>query len=142
MKAVIDTSILISAFLTHHDSPPRLVYKAILADQFTLVSSVATLEELENVLNRDAIAQLHRLTPDEVGEVVDNLATISEIVPGVVTVRVVKDDPADDIFIAAAVDGHADYIVSGDKHLLSIREYAGIEIVTARQFVAALNSSL
>lgn len=139
MKAVIDTSILVSAFLTRTDSPPRIIYQAILKEQFTLVSSVATLEELEEILNRDQIKRLHQLSADEIGEIVDSLATLSEFVPGELTVQVVSDDPDDDIFIAAAIEGTADYIVSGDKHLLAIKEHRGIQIVSARQFTDILS---
>ena len=47
----------------------------------------------------------------------------------------VCDDPDDDKFIACAISGRAKYIVSGDKHLLKEFGYAGLKIVTPRQYL-------
>jgi len=60
------------------------------------------------------------------------------IVEGRVTERIVIVDPADDIYFAAAVDGLADYVVSGDRHLLDVALYAGIPIVSLRAFLERL----
>ena len=49
--------------------------------------------------------------------------------------KVVKDDPSDDLFLNTAYDGGADYIVSGDRHLLSLREFKGIKILTVYQIL-------
>jgi putative PIN family toxin of toxin-antitoxin system len=103
-----------------------------------MISSVETLEELEEVLNREAIARLHQLTADQVGEIVDGLALSSDLVAGDVSVRAVMDDPKDDKFIAAAIEGNADYIVSGDNHLLNLKQYHAIPIVTPREFVSSV----
>ncbi len=43
---------------------------------------------------------------------------------------VIKDDPDDNKFIECAVAGEADFIVSGDRHLLALKEFHGIEIIT------------
>ena len=69
---------------------------------------------------------------------VDALGAIATVVEGKVTGQVVKADPADDIYIAAATEGLADYIVSGDRHLLDLAEYGGIRIVTPRTFPSLL----
>jgi predicted nucleic acid-binding protein len=51
-------------------------------------------------------------------------------------IRVVPHDPKDDMVVATAVAAGADYLVTGDRrHLLSLREYEGIRIVTPRQFL-------
>jgi len=44
--------------------------------------------------------------------------------------KVIKEDPTDDIILRTACDGEADYIVSGDKYLLSLGEFRGIKILT------------
>jgi predicted nucleic acid-binding protein len=49
--------------------------------------------------------------------------------------RVISDDPKDDAILACAVEGRANYIVSGDEHLLKLREHRGIKILTPREFV-------
>ena len=47
-------------------------------------------------------------------------------------------DPDDDLFVTAAVEGQADYIVSGDPHLLDLGEYLGVKIVSPRELVVHL----
>ena len=51
------------------------------------------------------------------------------------SIKVVKDDPDDDVFIECALAGDADYIVSGDKHLLDLKSYGKIKIVNAAEFI-------
>jgi predicted nucleic acid-binding protein len=50
-------------------------------------------------------------------------------------------DPQDNLFLACALEGHADYVVSGDAHLLEIKYYHGVQIVTPRQFLGLLKAS-
>ncbi|HEY7678446.1 MAG TPA: putative toxin-antitoxin system toxin component, PIN family [Candidatus Methylomirabilis sp.] len=47
-------------------------------------------------------------------------------------------DPSEDKFLAAAVEGKARYLVSGDPDLITLRAYRGITVVTPRQFLALL----
>ena len=49
--------------------------------------------------------------------------------------KVVREDTTDDIILRTAYDGKADYVVSGDKHLLSLREFRGIKIVTVDEMM-------
>ncbi|MCK4401242.1 hypothetical protein KAW08_02915 [bacterium] len=51
---------------------------------------------------------------------------------------IIKEDPSDDSFIHCAVQGNADYIISGDKHLLNLEEYQGIKIVKPADFIKKL----
>jgi predicted nucleic acid-binding protein len=51
------------------------------------------------------------------------------------TVGLIKDDPTDNMFLACALDGQADYVVSGDHHLLSLGSLQGIGIVSPRDFL-------
>jgi len=103
-----------------------------------LISSVETLQELEEVLNRESIVRLHHLTTEQVGEFVDQLATASDLVAGEISVQAVIDDPKDDKFIAAAIEGRADYIVSGDNHLLNLKQYYAIPILAPLDLVTII----
>ena len=55
-------------------------------------------------------------------------------------VNVVKDDPDDNKFIEAALEGKADYIVTQDRHLLNIKEFEGIKMVTPKEFLRILKT--
>jgi predicted nucleic acid-binding protein len=71
---------------------------------------------------------------------VDSLAAVAVIVEGEVSRPVVADDPADDIYIGAATDGLADFIVSGDRHLLGLGGHGRIRIVSPRLFLDLLDA--
>jgi predicted nucleic acid-binding protein len=57
------------------------------------------------------------------------------------SVDAVAADPSDNKFIAAAIEGRGDYIISGDRHLLDIKAYEGIPIISARQFISKISNA-
>lgn len=65
-------------------------------------------------------------------------ASFAEFVEVRETVSVIQEDPTDNIFLSLAAQGGAAYIVSGNRHLLRLREFRGIRIVTIRQFLRLL----
>ena len=60
------------------------------------------------------------------------------MVRGETSRRVVAADPTDEIYLAAAAEGLAEYVVSGDRHLLDIGQHDGIRIVAPRAFLSIL----
>jgi len=65
----------------------------------------------------------------------DLLFIHSEIVLAPTLPPIIHDDPSDDKFLEAAVAGEASHIISGNKHLLKLSEYQGIQIIKPRDFV-------
>jgi len=63
---------------------------------------------------------------------------VAVLTPGELAVEAVADDPADDLVLACALEGNADFIISGDKHLLNLRNYQGIKMVTPAEFLESL----
>ena len=63
-------------------------------------------------------------------------------IPGALTLAVIQDDPADNRYLECAVEGEADFLVTGDRLLLNLGEYQGITILTPRAFLEVLQSSL
>ncbi|HEY3290624.1 MAG TPA: putative toxin-antitoxin system toxin component, PIN family [Anaerolineae bacterium] len=136
IRAVLDTNIIVSALLAKSSSPPVAIYQAFIAQRFLLVTSGLVLDEVEEVLNRDYLVKVHGWKPAQVSSRIETLASLAMVVPDVPLQQPVSRDANDDMFIAAAVQGKASYIVSGDKkHLLILGEYEGVRIVTAREFV-------
>ena len=66
---------------------------------------------------------------------------MNEVVDTKSEFKAVPDDPDDDMVINAAYDGRADYIVSGDRHLLKMKEFQGIPIVTVARMLDILETS-
>ena len=107
-----------------------------------LITSSAILEEIEDVINRKEIVKRTKTTADERKTFMQEIVEISFLVSGQESVKVIKDDPDDDKFLAAALEGNADYIVSGDHHLLDLKEYKSIPVLTPKDFLATLEDEI
>lgn len=135
MRVVLDTNTLVSALLSPHGPPRRLLDDARM-QVFDLCSSPVLIAELLDVVSREKFARRFAeagLTPlGMVGEI-RRLSTMAA--PASVP-RVVANDADDDHVLACALAGNADLIVSGDKHLLGLGgAYQGIRIVTPAEAV-------
>lgn len=131
-RAVIDTNLIISGTATISTIPYYLL-EAWRNGEYVLVTSPPIIHEVKEVLCRPE--KKFSIKSSEIEEVVKTLATHAFVTPGTLEVDVVKDDPDDNRFIAAALEGSASHIVTGDKDLLSIKEYRGVKIVKARDFL-------
>ncbi|MCL4352994.1 putative toxin-antitoxin system toxin component, PIN family [Patescibacteria group bacterium] len=141
IRAVLDTNILISALITKKSSAPLKLYKAFTEQKFLLITSPSILTEVEDVMNRKKIAKLHKLSPRQRKQIMEQLLTLCYVTlesPKADKV-IIERDPNDDKFLYAAFEAHADYIVSGDDDLLDLGEYKGIKIVTPNDFAAILD---
>jgi predicted nucleic acid-binding protein len=81
-----------------------------------------------------------KTTPREIEEAIFKTLKIAVWAPGNLTVEAIPDDPADDLVLACALEGHADVIVSGDHHLLDLKSYQGIDIVSPAEFLKMLEN--
>jgi putative PIN family toxin of toxin-antitoxin system len=91
-----------------------------------------TLEELESVLFRPKFDMY--LTLNERLDFFDNLKHTAEFIESVAPVSACRD-PKDDKFLALALTGHADFILSGDDDLLVLHPFRGIDILNPRQYL-------
>lgn len=140
IRAVLDTNQLISMVIRPGGMADQ-IRQAWEDGQFILITSVPLVAEFRRVLTYPKLRLLIRLSPREREGLLRLLVEEAEITPGTLRVRAVAADPSDDLVLACAIEGHADYIVSEDSHLLSLREYAGTLIVTARQFLHVLRET-
>ena len=100
-----------------------------------MVFSEEILNELRGVLQRPKFM----FDPDPIQAIVGEMVSCGEVVRPTMRIEEIQDDPADNRILECAVEGGADYIVSGDAHLTSLREYRGIGILTASQFLELLS---
>lgn len=122
-RLVVDTNVIVSAAIVAGKSR-KFLLKALLGDKCTLVTSDEIIGEIREVLGRPKF----RLDESEISGAVSTLKSLSDVVETKSKFKVVKKDPDDDIFINAAYDGRADYIVSDDPHLLNLKEWRGIRM--------------
>ncbi len=123
MRVVLDTNVLVSAFV-FPGGPPEAVYRRVLADELTMIVSRPLLAELGRVL-----VDKFDWEPTYAEEVVAQLVRIGELVEPSETIEDIDDDPDDNRVLEAAVESHAELIVSGDRHLLALGSWRDIPIV-------------
>ena len=130
MRLVLDTNIVISALLWRGD-PYRLLQLGV-AGEFELLTSPVLIAELADVLGRTHLASRIAAQNMTAAALAAQYQSAAQSVSPQTVPAVVTADPDDDHVLACAVTGHADLIVSGDKHLLGLGgQYNGIPIVRA-----------
>ena len=138
LRVVIDTNVFVSALISKKPSPPFHIYNIIRSDRLILITSNAILKEFDDVFNREEIAKLHKFSHEKIQTILQEVREKSFIVSETMPLHVIKNDPDDDKFLVAAIEGNADYIVSGDHHLLDLKKYEGISILSPKDFVDLL----
>ena len=113
---------------------PRKILDKVIRGEVILCLSEPILTELVNVLQRPKFGFPHTI----VNQIATELSAICELVLPAEKIQEIKADEADNHVLECAVEAHADYIVSGDSHLLERKKYRSIQIVSPQQFLAFL----
>lgn len=138
LRAVADTNIFISGLLWN--GIPGRVLNIFIDEQAILLLSEDILHELEIKLNHPKFATRIYERKVSVESLMDDFRDLAEMVlPAYIPADAVHD-PKDRIILACAIGGEADYIISGDKDLTSLKNYAGIHIVTPMEFIEIVES--
>jgi len=141
LRVVLDTNQFVSSVLVRQGLPAQ-VFDAWRRREFLLVTLPFIIAEIRSTLSYPRIRRKYPLTDDDVDRLVALLEQDALVVPGEIdAIGTIPADPADDRVLACAVEGQADLIVSGDRHLLDLGEYQGISIVTVREFWERLQTA-
>ena len=135
IRAVFDTNVIISGLL--FAGPPSLLLKCVLSGMVELTVSPSLMDELERVLR---LKFPH--TRQAILDTLEELKEISVLALPKEKVKVITDDPDDNRVLECAIGSHADVIVSGDKHLLVLKKFRSIPILTSRQFLDSLTPKI
>lgn len=134
MRVVFDTNIYVSAFAI----PGGLAedaYLYALHGRFELLTSVAILTETVTVLQRE-----FDWTEEKARELVQTISRVASVVKTTARLRVAQDDP-DNRILECAIHAGADFIVTGDRHLLSLTRYEGVQILRLDDFLNLLTDT-
>jgi putative PIN family toxin of toxin-antitoxin system len=136
VRVVADTNILVSALL--FGGPPEQVFLAGLRGEVQLLISLFLLKELEKVLKEKFKLNFHL-----VREIIEEVREVAEIVEVSSHIKAISYPDEDNRVLECAVDGKADFIVTGDtKHILPLKEYGGIKILSPSEFLKHLPAIL
>lgn len=133
IRAVLDANVFVSAILSAKGNPGKIL-NAWRDDKFLLLISRPILEELGRVLRYPKIKKRHRWSEQKIQTFLEDLSRLTIVTPGKLSLAIIADDPSDDRYLECAVEGEADYLVSGDDHLLRLGAYKEVLIVRPRQF--------
>ena len=129
-RVVIDTNVVVSALLFGGEI--NKIVSLWQKKKIVLLASKEVIDEYIKVLSYPKF----NLAKEEIEYIVkQEILPFIEPINVSTQIKIIKDDPSDNKFISLAVDGRAQYIVSGDKHLLKLKNYQKVKIVTAKQFL-------
>ena len=128
MRVVLDTNVFVSSF---YGGKPREVINLWKKGKIEICISEEILEEYLRVLNRAGAGK------ETLEELLDLLKTGENLQFARIDkqYRVVEKDPHDNKFIECAIAAGAKYIISGDRHLLEVKEFMGVKVVTPSEFL-------
>jgi len=133
IRVVLDTNVLISAFFWRGNE--YKVLRKAFEGEFEPLTSRAIIAELEGVLSKKFGA-----ARSWIEEAIKALTTNLVMITTKHRLNVIKDDENDNRILECAVEGGADFIISGDVHLLKLQEYRGVRILRSEDFLKALES--
>lgn len=133
MRIVVDTTVLISAALSRFGMPAQIM-SLWEQEAFEVIASEPIFAEYRRVFHYPHLF----FSPNTITKSLRHLRHTARLMEHVKEFPVVAADQHVDKFLACAVVGYASYIVSGDEHLLSLKEYRGIPILSSALFVATI----
>ena len=134
MDVVLDINVLVSALIKR--GKPKELWLKVVRKEFEFVSSRRILSDFLKVISREKFQGY--VKERDIVDFLQAFHNTAKFVRVKSKLKVVKQDPDDDVILATAYDGNADYIVSGDKHLLKLKEFRGIKIVSVSEILDLL----
>lgn len=140
VSAVLDTNVLVSGIvgIERAESTPGAVLRTWARREFDLILSDHIVTEVVRTLEKPYFAR--RVQPGQIRLLQQLFVERARLVAPAEVAEGVATHPEDDLILATAVAGSADYLVTGDHQLLLLSEYGTVEIVSASEFVGLLTS--
>jgi len=128
-KVILDTNIYISAL--GFEGNERRVLQRCVKGEFSLYLTEDILKEIERVLEYPKFN--FTLAQKDALKLI--LAETGKVVPIIKKINLIAEDPSDNKFLEAAIAAEADALITGDKHLLKIKQFGKTNILTASKFL-------
>jgi putative PIN family toxin of toxin-antitoxin system len=138
IRIVLDTNQFVSALLKPGSTPDKII-QMVREEKVLLLMSDTICDEMFRVLTYPKIRKRLAVSDADLQNFVQLLRTVAIITPGIINLPPLASDPDDTKFLVCAVEGRADYIISGDHHLTDLLIFRGIRIVTPADFIQILS---
>ncbi|NMG83499.1 MAG: putative toxin-antitoxin system toxin component, PIN family [Methanosarcinales archaeon] len=129
IHVVLDSNIYISALLW--DGNERKIVYSCQEGKYQSFISIAILNEVERVL-----ANKFKISKDIINEYLFEILSFTDLVFPTIELDVIKENPSDNRVLETAYEVKANYIISGDKHLLNVKKYDNIEIKRTSEIIS------
>ena len=131
-RLVIDSNVLISAVF--FGGPPARVLQQVMVGAAVAFISLAILDEIREVVQRPKFG----LTPVQALLLIEELTHVCRVVEPKTSVREIRDDPDDNAVLECALEARAAIIVTGDAHLLNLKEWKSIRILAPAEALSEM----
>jgi len=132
MKIVLDANIFVSSFFWGGN--PRLVLERAISKLDELFISEEILEEISDVLGRPKF----HTSKNQIEYYIKSIKNVGNVIKAQKKIKNGSRDKTDNKYIECGIAANVDYIISGDIHLLEIKKYGKIKIVTAKEYLEML----
>ncbi|MBS3168079.1 putative toxin-antitoxin system toxin component, PIN family [Candidatus Woesearchaeota archaeon] len=138
ITVVLDTNVVVSG--TFWTGASYQILKLVNENKIKIIVSLPILEEYEKIIYSEEILEKTDAYQQAKVNLLQKLLTMAKIVNPKETLFIVKNDPDDNKFIEAAVEGKVDYIISNDKkHLLVLKKFRDIKILSPEEFLKIIS---
>jgi uncharacterized protein len=134
MIVVLDTNVIVSALLSPYGTTGEILHLLENGD-ITVATSDVLLLELEHVLHYSKIQRQLKLSEIEISLFIRRFTQFANVVNPEINLKIIEKDPEDDHVLECAITAKASIIISGDQHLLEIKNIQGIEILSPKAFL-------
>lgn len=137
LRAVVDTNLFVSGLFGRDSVSAKLQDHWIKLD-FILVTSIDIIREVNRVLHYPRIQERFNPKDETLKRFFRLIFRKAVITKDIYKTDRITDDPTDNKFLACALEGKADYIISRDPHLRNIKHFQGIQIIDATAFISKI----
>ncbi|MGC8492807.1 MAG: putative toxin-antitoxin system toxin component, PIN family [Syntrophobacteraceae bacterium] len=141
IKVVLDTNVFVSAVIKA-DSKPGRILELVRSGGLELCVSPDILEEIRATLAYPKLEKFHRRDSKWIASFIRELSAMAKTTPGKTISEAIESDPSGNIYLVCALEGKADFIVSGDHHLTDLKEYRGIRILNPAAFLEIIGQRI
>lgn len=134
IKVVLDANQFVSGVITSKGNSSRIL-DLVKEDKIKLLISSSILNEIRRVLFYPHLKKIHKFGYHEIDEGLKKISSFAKFTTEGSKINAIKDDPSDNKYLECAVSGEADFIISGDHHLLNLKTYQGVKIISPAEFL-------